>query len=64
MVSGQTGSKMDEDAYDSSKVVNLVEKYGVCPQSLYPESYNSSNSGRLNSLLTSKVDNVIFFLCT
>ena len=31
---------------------NLVEKYGVIPQSYYQESYHSSNSRRLNWLLT------------
>lgn len=35
--------------------VNLVEKYGVIPQTLFPESYSSSASGKLNSLLTSKL---------
>ncbi|TIC46434.1 bleomycin hydrolase [Wallemia mellicola] len=35
--------------------VNLVNKYGVVPQSVYPESYNSSNSGKINSLLTTKL---------
>ncbi|KAH7099214.1 peptidase C1B bleomycin hydrolase [Auriculariales sp. MPI-PUGE-AT-0066] len=36
-------------------VANLLEKYGVVPQSIYPESYSSSASGTLNSLLTSEV---------
>lgn len=31
------------------------EKYGVIPSTLYPESYSSSSSGRLGSLLTSKL---------
>lgn len=35
--------------------VNLVEKYGLVPQSLYPESYNSTNSHRLGGLLTTKI---------
>lgn len=35
--------------------VNLIEKYGFVPQRQYPESFNSSNSGRLNSLLNSKL---------
>ena len=39
----------------TDRVVNLIEKYGLVPQALFPESWHSSNSGRLNSLLTSKV---------
>ncbi|CDZ98249.1 peptidase c1b bleomycin hydrolase [Phaffia rhodozyma] len=31
----------------------LIEKYGLIPKSLFPETYHSSNSGKLNSLLTS-----------
>ena len=41
-------------------VVNLIEKYGLVPQALFPETWNSSNSGKLNSLLTSKVDDRFF----
>ncbi|KAG9052066.1 hypothetical protein FS842_010549 [Serendipita sp. 407] len=36
-------------------VVNLLERYGVVPQPIYPESYSSSNSGRMDSLLTTKL---------
>jgi len=36
-------------------VVNLVETYGVVPQSVFPESYHSSLSGPLNSLLKTKL---------
>lgn len=35
--------------------VNLVQKYGVVPKSLYPETYASSNSRRLGWLLTVKL---------
>ncbi|RXK40742.1 hypothetical protein M231_01994 [Tremella mesenterica] len=35
--------------------VNIIEKYGVIPQTLYPESWSSSASSRLDSLLTSKL---------
>jgi len=35
--------------------INLVEKYGIVPKSVYPETYNSSNSAVLNSLLTLKL---------
>jgi bleomycin hydrolase len=36
-------------------VVNLIETYGLVPQSLYPESTHSSLSGPLNSLLKTKL---------
>lgn len=37
------------------QVVNIIEKYGLVPKSLFPETWHSSNSGKLNSLLTSKL---------
>ncbi|KAJ7680216.1 peptidase C1B, bleomycin hydrolase [Mycena polygramma] len=36
-------------------VVNLVENYGIVPQSVYPESTHSSLSGPLNALLKTKL---------
>ncbi|KAF8210113.1 peptidase C1B bleomycin hydrolase [Mycena galopus ATCC 62051] len=36
-------------------VVNLVENYGLVPQSIYPESTHSSLSGPLNALLKTKI---------
>ena len=35
--------------------VNLVERYGLVPQSIYPESTHSSLSGPLNKLLKTKL---------
>ncbi|BGP37660.1 bleomycin hydrolase [Rhodotorula kratochvilovae] len=35
--------------------VSLVEEFGLVPQTVYPESWNSSNSGALDALLTSKL---------
>ncbi|BGP13569.1 bleomycin hydrolase [Rhodosporidiobolus nylandii] len=35
--------------------VNLVANYGLCPQVVFPESFNSSNSATLDALLTSKL---------
>ena len=35
--------------------VNLVEKYGVVPQSEMPESYSSSKSMRMNRMITRKL---------
>ncbi|KAF9205049.1 hypothetical protein BGZ49_004525 [Haplosporangium sp. Z 27] len=41
-------------------LINLVERYGVVPKSLYPESFSSSNSGKLNALVISKLrDNAV-----
>ncbi|KAI9486466.1 MAG: peptidase C1B, bleomycin hydrolase [Benjaminiella poitrasii] len=36
-------------------LINLVEKYGVVPKSAFPETYGSSNSRRLNWLVTVKL---------
>jgi len=36
-------------------VVNLIEAYGLVPQSIYPESTHSSLSSPLNSLLKTKL---------
>lgn len=35
--------------------VNIVQKYGVVPKSVYPETFSSSNSRRLNWLVTVKL---------
>lgn len=35
--------------------INLMENYGLVPQSIYPESTHSSLSGPLNSLLKTKL---------
>ncbi|KAG5643601.1 hypothetical protein DXG03_000609 [Asterophora parasitica] len=36
-------------------VINLIERYGLVPQSVYPESHHSSLSGPLNSLVKTKL---------
>ena len=36
-------------------VVNLVAKYGIVPQSLYPDSWNAQNSRTMDVLLTTKL---------
>ena len=36
-------------------VANLVQKYGLVPQSLYPDSYNAMNSSTMGHLLTTKL---------
>ena len=32
-------------------LVNVVNKYGICPKNVYNETFNSSSSGQLNNLL-------------
>ncbi|KAH8690003.1 putative bleomycin hydrolase [Talaromyces proteolyticus] len=36
-------------------VANLVNKYGLVPQDLYPDSYNAKNSSKMNGLITTKL---------
>ncbi|KAK5991005.1 Bleomycin hydrolase [Cladobotryum mycophilum] len=36
-------------------VYNLVEKYGLVPQAIYPDSWNAMNSSVLNSLVKTKL---------
>ena len=36
-------------------VYNLVHKYGLVPQVLYPDSFNAMNSGAINQLITTKL---------
>ncbi|CAG8650928.1 36447_t:CDS:2 [Racocetra persica] len=36
-------------------VINLLEKYGVVPKCAYPECYNSSNTSKLNWVVTTKL---------
>ena len=35
--------------------VNLINKYGVVPQSEMPESFQSSKSGRMNRMISRKL---------
>ncbi|KAF2493510.1 peptidase C1B, bleomycin hydrolase [Lophium mytilinum] len=36
-------------------VANLVQKYGLVPQSLYPDSFNAMNSSSMDRLITTKL---------
>ncbi|KAK8218974.1 peptidase C1B, bleomycin hydrolase [Phyllosticta capitalensis] len=36
-------------------VANLVEKYGLVPQTLYPDAYNAMSSSLMNRLITTKL---------
>jgi bleomycin hydrolase len=36
-------------------VANLVEKYGLIPQTLYPDSFNAMNSASMDRLITTKL---------
>lgn len=35
--------------------VNLVEKYGVCPKDVYPETASSSNTQAMDKYITLKL---------
>lgn len=36
-------------------IVNLVSKYGLVPQTLYPDTFNAKNSSQMDRLLTTKL---------
>ena len=40
--------------------VNLMEKYGIVPQSVMPESFHSSNSRSMNQLITRQLKKINF----
>ncbi|OMJ11862.1 Bleomycin hydrolase [Smittium culicis] len=44
-----------EDGGQWDMFVNLVNKYGVVPISVYPDSFHSTSSGQMNALLTTKL---------
>lgn len=44
-----------QDGGQWDMAVNLIEKYGLLPKSLYPESQSSSATAKLNSLLTTRL---------
>eukprot|EP00871_Galdieria_phlegrea_P003425 jgi/Galph1/4083/GphlegSOOS_G2743.1 len=44
-----------QDGGQWDMICNLVNKYGVVPGSVYQESYNSSNSRRMNLIMTTKL---------
>ena len=35
--------------------VNVIETFGLVPQSVFPESFNSSNTSKVDGLLTTKL---------
>ncbi|KAG0230410.1 hypothetical protein BGW42_000956 [Actinomortierella wolfii] len=43
------------DGGQYAMLINLVEKYGLVPKSIYPESFSSSSTARLNALVLSKL---------
>ncbi|KAJ5863009.1 hypothetical protein N7455_007077 [Penicillium solitum] len=43
-------------------VVNLVQKYGLVPHTLYPDAYHAQNSAKMNWLLTTKLRDQAFVL--
>ncbi|GAA5876731.1 hypothetical protein JCM16303_006266 [Sporobolomyces ruberrimus] len=45
----------ENDGGQWDMIVGLVETFGLVPQAVYPESFNSSATGRLDTFLTSKL---------
>ncbi|KAM0754251.1 bleomycin hydrolase [Meredithblackwellia eburnea MCA 4105] len=45
----------ENDGGQYSMIQNLIEKFGLVPQSVFPESFNSSNTSKLDALLTTKL---------
>ncbi|EFY85600.1 bleomycin hydrolase, putative [Metarhizium acridum CQMa 102] len=48
-------SDLISDGGQWDMVYNLVEKYGLVPQTLYPDSWNAQNSSILNTVLKTKL---------
>jgi len=44
-----------QDGGQWDMLVAIIQKYGIVPKSVMPETYSSSNSGELNSLLNKKL---------
>ncbi len=53
-----------EDGGQWDMFVNLINKYGVVPKTAMPESFQSSNTGMLNRLLTRKLREYAHYLRT
>ena len=51
-------SPSSEDGGQWDMLVGLVEKYGVMPQSCFPDTWNSESSRRLGQVMNSKVRQV------
>lgn len=45
----------ENDGGQWDMAVNLLEEYGLVPQSIFPESFTSSATGKIDGLLTSKL---------
>ncbi|GAA5828401.1 hypothetical protein JCM5353_005061 [Sporobolomyces roseus] len=45
----------ENDGGQFDMIVGLVETFGMVPQSVYPESFNSSATGKVDTLITSKL---------
>ncbi|ORY70780.1 peptidase C1B, bleomycin hydrolase [Leucosporidium creatinivorum] len=45
----------ENDGGQFQMAVNIVEQFGLVPQAIFPESFHSSNTSKLDGLLTSKL---------
>lgn len=55
---------MQEPIYDGGQwdmIVNLINKYGLMPKKYFPESYSCESSIRMNMILKSKVNDLLYF---
>lgn len=48
-------SEARNDGGQIDLAVNLIEKYGLVPKAIYNESFTSSNTSKMNSILSSKL---------
>ncbi|ORY75300.1 peptidase C1B, bleomycin hydrolase [Leucosporidium creatinivorum] len=44
-----------QDGGDYDLACSLIQRFGIVPRSVYPESFNSSNSAQIDTFLTSKL---------
>ena len=50
-----SGGNLVSDGGQWDMVYNLVEKYGLVPQALYPDNWSAMNSGVLNAVIKTKL---------
>ena len=44
-----------EDGGQWHMLVNVIEKYGLVPKKVFPDTWNSENSRRINLMINTKV---------
>ena len=51
-----------DDGGQWDMLVNLVEKYGLVPKAIWPDSYSATSSRRLNGMLNHKVSRSVLYI--